>query len=197
MSSAPARDWRAIQSVIDALPDPVFLVDDDLGILTFNRAAAPLVGDEPVARLHVRGGDAIHCLEAVNSPDGCGSGPRCGSCAIRTSVRESRRNGAIVRRKTRLARIEGGKRTDLFLLVTASPLEVDGRRETLLVLEDIRGWIDVQALLPICAGCKAVRSTPDDWERIEAYLEAHLDVGFTHGYCPDCLARLHASLSSR
>ena len=46
-------------------------------------------------------------------------------------------------------------------------------------------------LLPICASCKKVRDDQGYWNQVESYVEAHSDVTFTHGLCPDCLQRLY------
>jgi len=54
--------------------------------------------------------------------------------------------------------------------------------------------------IPICAGCKQVRDRAGEWNRLEAYLEAHSHAEFTHGLCEACQAGLHArtvSTSSR
>lgn len=50
----------------------------------------------------------------------------------------------------------------------------------------------LQGILPICSRCKKVRladgnaEDPKSWRRIEEFISERVDVGFTHGYCPDC-----------
>lgn len=44
----------------------------------------------------------------------------------------------------------------------------------------------LRGLLPICSYCHKIRNDDGFWNRIESYLEAHADVQFTHGICPDC-----------
>ena len=46
-------------------------------------------------------------------------------------------------------------------------------------------------LLPICAACKKIRNDKGYWEQIETYIEAHSEADFSHGICPDCIARLY------
>jgi PAS domain S-box-containing protein len=48
----------------------------------------------------------------------------------------------------------------------------------------------LEGLLPICGWCKRVRADGDYWQQVEDYLAAHTDLRFTHGICPDCMARL-------
>ena len=45
---------------------------------------------------------------------------------------------------------------------------------------------DIEAIIPICMHCKAIRNSPQQWQRIEEYLAAHVSTSLSHGYCPDC-----------
>lgn len=40
--------------------------------------------------------------------------------------------------------------------------------------------------VPICARCKMIRTSDDNWQPVEAYLSARIDEQLTHGLCPDC-----------
>lgn len=44
----------------------------------------------------------------------------------------------------------------------------------------------LEGLLPICSGCKAIRTTSGDWRRLESYLSEHSEVKLTHTLCPGC-----------
>ena len=46
--------------------------------------------------------------------------------------------------------------------------------------------------LPICSNCKRIRTDEDQWKQFEAFLYEHFDLMFTHGFCPDCFARLQS-----
>ena len=37
---------------------------------------------------------------------------------------------------------------------------------------------------------RRVRADGDYWQQVEDYLAAHTDLRFTHGICPDCMARV-------
>ncbi len=51
----------------------------------------------------------------------------------------------------------------------------------------------IQGILPICSKCNKVRigndssEAPEEWKEIETYISEKIDVGFSHGYCPECL----------
>jgi len=44
----------------------------------------------------------------------------------------------------------------------------------------------LQSMLPICSYCKRIRNEENDWQEVEAYIEAHAPVQFSHGICPTC-----------
>lgn len=75
--------------------------------------------------------------------------------------------------------------------------DVTARREVELERERLIGELrqaiadikTLRGLLPICAGCKKIRDDTGYWQGLEQYLSAHAAVQFSHGLCPDCLAK--------
>lgn len=53
-------------------------------------------------------------------------------------------------------------------------------KEALAEIRTLRG------LLPICACCKKIRETDDQWVHLEKYLTENTHADFTHSYCPEC-----------
>ena len=53
----------------------------------------------------------------------------------------------------------------------------------------------LSGLLPICASCKKIRDDKGYWHQVESYMGDHAEVEFSHGLCPDCLARLYPEMS--
>ncbi|MCC7518273.1 MAG: PAS domain-containing protein [Verrucomicrobiae bacterium] len=177
------------QKVLDAIPLPIFLVDDDLRILASNKAARPFLGKDPAKAYRRRGGDLFHCLHSTDAPEGCGHGDACRECVLRNSVAGTFQGKETVRARMRMELLREGSLAEVFLSVSASPLELDGRTLALLTLEDVEQIVTLEALLPICMGCKKVRSDKTYWQTIERYLETHFDIDFSHGLCPECRDR--------
>jgi ligand-binding sensor domain-containing protein len=46
-------------------------------------------------------------------------------------------------------------------------------------------------LIPICANCKKIRDDKGYWDQLEGYIQTHSEAQFTHGICPDCVAKLY------
>lgn len=59
-------------------------------------------------------------------------------------------------------------------------------------LETVRAKVKIlQGLLPICASCKKIRDAKGAWTQLEAYISEKSEADFTHGICPECMARLY------
>jgi len=49
----------------------------------------------------------------------------------------------------------------------------------------------LEGLIPICANCKKIRDTNDDWQQMEVYISERSETQFTHTVCPDCMKVLY------
>lgn len=47
----------------------------------------------------------------------------------------------------------------------------------------------LRGFIPICAWCKKVRDDAGFWSQIEAYVARNTEAIFSHGICPECLAK--------
>lgn len=174
------------KALIDAIPDPVFVVDGDVRVLDCNPAAAEMVGDSMFV-LNERGCDMLHCLNA--SSQGCGLAAACRGCAIRNSVSLALKGERPRRTRYKLERMGREGPVVSHLLVTAAPFNYQGSRLVLLILEDISELVELKRMLPICAHCHRVRDDAAYWQDVESYCRRKLDIEFSHGICPECLKR--------
>jgi hypothetical protein len=175
-----------LESVFDAMPSIIFVVDEDVRIQEYNAAAAKLMSLNQPDVFRRRGGEALNCLYAVDVLEGCGRGPHCKSCVIRNSVGEAFQGNRVVRRRAKLEIIRNGNKIEIYALISASPFRYIERLLVLLVIEDISEIAELRRLIPICSVCKKVRDDKASWSRFEAYFKEHWDVDFSHGICPEC-----------
>ena len=63
--------------------------------------------------------------------------------------------------------------------------ELLARIKTHIELKILRG------LLPMCSKCKKIRDDQGFWKQVDSYIEAHTEVTFTHGICPECMKELY------
>lgn len=69
--------------VLDAIPSPIFVVDDDVQIMGYNLAASRMVVQEPEVVIRRRAGEILHCVHATETPAGCGRAEFCQDCPVR------------------------------------------------------------------------------------------------------------------
>ena len=71
-------------------------------------------------------------------------------------------------------------------------IEREGKiAELQLALDTVKTLGDT---VPICSNCKSIRDEIGKWTKLEAYLQAHLDTTFSHGFCPHCMEELYPEI---
>jgi PAS domain-containing protein len=180
-----------LTAVLDAIPSPILVVDDDVQIIGYNLAASQLLAQNPELVLRRRAGEILHCLHSTEKPEGCGHAAPCSDCPVRNSVNESVHGQRVVRKKARMQLVSEGQPIELYLLVTTAPFSHEDKPLVLLILEDISELMKLKSILPICANCKSIRNDKEYWQSIENYFKEHLDLDFTHGICPKCAKDLY------
>ncbi len=79
--------------------------------------------------------------------------------------------------------------------ITEKKEQEEEREKLISELTDAMGKIKtLKGLIPICAGCKKVRSDDDYWEEVEIYIRDRSEADFTHGLCPDCTRDLYPEI---
>lgn len=183
-----------LTAVLDAIPSPILVVDDDVQIIGYNLAASQLLAQNPELVLRRRAGEILHCLHSTEKPEGCGHAAPCSDCPVRNSVNESVHGQRVVRKKARMQLVSEGQPIEHYLLVTTAPFSHEDKPLVLLILEDISELMKLKSILPICANCKSIRNDKEYWQSIENYFKEHLDLDFTHGICPKCAKDLYPGL---
>lgn len=194
MTQSGVLDASRLKSILDAVPSPIFVFDDDVRLQEFNKAAAEFLSVDRSAVLRQRGGDVLHCIHATDVPEGCGRGPSCKQCAIRNSVNEAFRGKRVTRRRAKLEILRATGVFEFHALITASPFHHEETPLVLVVIEDLSEIAELRRLIPICCICRRVRGEAESWQRIEAYFKDHWNMDFTHGLCPECYAKERAKL---
>jgi PAS domain-containing protein len=177
--------------LLNAIPVPMFIMDEDVRILDLNVAASAAFNLSKDAICLRRGGEVLHCLHSQDAPEGCGRGPVCKNCIIRNAVSDCRDAVSTTQRRMKFETRADGKKTQLELLISASPLPEAGKDAVLLVVENITEISTLRSILPICSHCKRIRNEAQYWEQVDAYFHQHIGVDFSHGLCPECLQQFY------
>lgn len=182
----PASAEQLARALFEVFPLPVFVVNADLEVVTFNPSAARMVGPEKELVIRRLGGDALHCVHSYEVGGDCAQSEQCRDCIIRQSVSSAERGQRVVRKTARMEALTDMGARELELLVTAAPFRHQGRRLVLLILEDVSELMALRRLVPMCARCKKVRDDRAAWLHVEEFLTTRMNVDLTHSYCPDC-----------
>jgi len=176
--------------VLDAVPCPVFVADEDARVLYANRAGCEMVETSDVVNRPLCG-DLLRCVHARESKKICGTTEFCPDCAVRNAIMSAYKGFPVTRQRTKME-LEGPDGVqEVHFLVTTSPLEIQGKTSVLLVLEDVTELVELRGLLPICSNCKKIRNDQHYWEQVESFLSQRTALRFTHSLCPDCLEKLY------
>jgi len=150
-----------LQLVVDTVPSPIFLVDDDVRILEYNLAARELLAAGTSSVRNQRGGEALHCLHATDATEGCGHGPVCQTCVIRNSVIEGIHGRQVVRRQHKMELMRNGQFLGMDALITAAPFPYRDRQLVLLVIEPSSDVAGNKSRLPISGWSQLISQPPD------------------------------------
>lgn len=179
-----------LRSVLDANPNIILIFDDKMQIVAANKAADIFIGENPAVMKNQTTGEALHCFNTYDNPNGCGSLKTCSKCIINSSVHKALKGEKVYRVKSKMSLIQNGEQQDCYFMITASPLNYQNQQLAHLVIEDITEFMEMRELLPICSGCKKVRQDGEYWDSVEDYIHKYFDVDFTHGLCPECVQKM-------
>jgi two-component sensor histidine kinase/PAS domain-containing protein len=130
--------YAELAAIHDNAPVALFVIDGQFRVEKANDLAARFAGKAVADIVGLRPGEALGCLSALADPVGCGDGPACAKCAIRSAVMDSLING--VRHQgieAWLSRSLDGGGNDACLLVSTSPMEFRQTRKVLVCAQDI------------------------------------------------------------
>ena len=196
LSDEHAAPDRYYKTLLDAIPIPIFVVDEDVRILDYNSAASALLVDSRSIVLRKRSGEGLHCIHSMDSPGGCGHGPHCSTCVIRNSVNESLNGKRVFRQKSIVELIVAETVNRMDMLVTATPIP-DQPGRALLILEDVSELNKLRTLIPMCSHCRRIRNDDQYWQSVEVYFKNNLGMDVSHGLCQECLKELYPQHSEK
>jgi len=111
----------------------MFVVDEDVRIVEFNRAAAQFLREGREQILRQRGGDILHCIQSEVTPEGCGHAPACKECIIRNSGEDGRPGAANGPPEDQSGACNRGKVKELFMLITPPPSNMKATPGSMLI----------------------------------------------------------------
>lgn len=182
-----AKDER-IHVLLDESSDPIFSFDADGTYLYINRIFADTIGRRQEEVIGKKIWDVFSQEEADKR------------FAV---VRQVFASGETATIEVRVPLPAGGEK---YYLTTVKPIKNDDRsvRFVICISKEITELrrakaeiAELRGIIPICASCKNIRDDAGYWRRIEEYIASHSAAEFSHGLCPDCLAKLYPEYAER
>lgn len=124
----------ATQSLLDAIPLTVFLLNSKRQIVAVNQRSLKAFGDRIDAIIGKRPGELIGCVHSGDGPDGCGTSVACKACGAVNSILQSQETQFPQTEECRIVTVH---EESFDWKVTSSPIELAGHSLLCLVIEDI------------------------------------------------------------
>ncbi|MFQ5944071.1 MAG: GAF domain-containing protein [Anaerolineales bacterium] len=135
---APERLRDELKAVFDATPIPLIVIDQDRRIQRSNDAAQGFCELSEAEMIGKPYGEALHCLHYMDVPEGCGFGPVCQTCAVRTHVLDVfRAQQGAVGIETTLAMHIGREYLQRDIHISSAYFESESEPRVAVVMEDI------------------------------------------------------------
>ncbi len=132
------QQQESLQVIFDASPVGMVLLDESMTITKVNDVAAKLVNKNMPEMIDMPPGQALGCIHAQETPNGCGSGPTCPLCPIRDIFQRVFDTDLPIRGvEAQPALLIKGALVQPWLEINASPLIMAGGRYVIASISNI------------------------------------------------------------
>jgi PAS domain S-box-containing protein len=180
------RERNLLRTLIDQLPDYIFVKDTRRCFVTANAAMARLMGVTTPEELVGKSDEDFYPEHAAGEFRSDEERVLRGEPITSKDEPHTDHEGRVFEILTTKLPLRDAAGHIIGLVgisrdVTQFKLKELALHEALDQVRTLRG------LLPICAFCHKIRNPDGSWEQLESYISGHTDANFTHGYCPDCI----------
>ncbi|MCY2931282.1 MAG: PAS domain S-box protein [Planctomycetota bacterium] len=127
-----------LMAVYASVPVAILVIDPERRVRRVNAVAARLAGRTEEEMIGMLPGESLRCLHHLDDPAGCGAGPDCTDCLVRSAVLDTLATGAShPQTEVHFPQIDGHGTQETWLGVSTSPVTLDGRRHALVCVQDI------------------------------------------------------------
>jgi PAS domain S-box-containing protein len=199
---ALSSERNLMQTIIDSLPDRIYVKDLDKRFTLNNTAHITALGATSRADALGRTDHDFRIPELADSYAADDRDVMQSGCPLynreEVTVLPSGEKGWLLVSKMPLRDTEG----KIIGLVGISHDITERKRieeeKDKLVSDLQKALSEVKTLrgfLPICSNCKKIRDDKGYWNQIESYIRDHSDAEFSHGICPECAKKLYPDMA--
>ncbi|MBN1906155.1 MAG: sigma 54-interacting transcriptional regulator [Deltaproteobacteria bacterium] len=127
-----------LKNLFDSMPCGVLVLDRERRVQAINNIVERTFGISLSDVIKQRGGgEALNCIHAHASSMGCGFSDECGQCMIRKTAIDALGGSRIEKNRATAQFFINGVERDIDLLISAAPLDHEGERLAIIIIEDI------------------------------------------------------------
>lgn len=126
-----------LKTLFESIPCGMLIMDQDRQVQAINKVLERTFGISRAEVFNKRTGEALRCIHAFEDQEGCGYSDYCQNCHVRNTALEALAGNQIYRNKARVELLVDGKVQEMVLLVSAAPIEYEGKKQAIVILEDI------------------------------------------------------------
>lgn len=127
-----------VDGIMHATGGLLAILNEQRQILALNEVFVQSLGIEDVASVFgLRLGETLTCVHAHDETGGCGTSRHCATCGAVIAMMATLNSNSPQQRECVVTVKKDGKPVDFCFLVNCSPIQVDGVRYLLLLLQDI------------------------------------------------------------
>ena len=125
-----------LKTLFHAIPCGVLIVDEDRRVMAVNDVLERSFNISQNRVMNMRGGDALRCIHAKSSPEGCGYADECQNCIVRNVALKALSGKKIYRKNAKTELLVNGKACIVRFFISAAPVEYNGKKLAIILLED-------------------------------------------------------------
>ncbi len=126
-----------LENLFESIPCGVLVFDAERRIKSVNNVLEQTFRISKTEVIDECVGNALRCIHASENPEGCGFMDVCTTCQIRQTALRALDGNRVHRSKANVQLLVNGKACDLLFLVSAAPVDYEGERLAIVILEDI------------------------------------------------------------
>jgi PAS domain S-box-containing protein len=164
---ALARERYNLQMIFDTVNVGMLLIDEHGVVVRVNNVVACWASKDPQTLCMSQPGDILKCVHSVEDHAGCGHSSYCHACPIRNTFESVLRSGkAIHGIEAEVLFLVDGNQVRRWLELSADPVMIDKKQQTILALNDITGRKQAESQREVAL--EALRQSQEDLKRAQA-----------------------------
>ncbi|UCD83610.1 MAG: sigma 54-interacting transcriptional regulator [Deltaproteobacteria bacterium] len=131
------RSEQKFSTIFESIPGGILVMDRERRMLAINSVLERTFGISRAEAINMRTGEALRCIHAFETPEGCGFSDFCQNCQVRNTALEALTGNEVQRNRANVELLIDGKPQRMVMLISAAPIEYEGKKQALVILEDI------------------------------------------------------------